>query len=260
MIFFVAIAILALVYRTGGWFGARRNQSESGNSSTVQGALLALLGLLLGFTFAMALSRYETRRNMVLNESNAIGTTFLRASFVPDPYRTDTQNALREYAAARLDFFRAGYDSHRMAVALDQASRLQVRLWFDAVAAVKAQPTVATSLFVQSLNEVIDLDAMRRDALEDRIPSAVWATLVVISILAAFLTGYFERRRFSPLNMMLPIAVAAVLGLIADLDAPRSGSIEVSQQQMLALQRTLAAAPEFTPRSSAPPESLQPPH
>ena len=266
LLFLIAVVILAVAYNVGGLIGARTRQSELGVSSTVQGAILALLGLLLGFTFSMALSRYETRRNMVLDESNAIGTTFLRASLTPDPYRIDTQNALREYASARLDFFQAGYDSPRMAVALEHASRLQARLWSDAVAAVKAQPTVATSLFVQSLNELIDFDARRRDALDDRIPPAVWATLGVVSILAAFLTGYFERKRFSVLNMVLPIAVAVVLGLIADLDAPRSGSIEVSQQQMLSLNRTLAAAPQRTPGSSvapngvadAPPGSFQP--
>ncbi|MBE3603103.1 hypothetical protein IMX07_05650 [bacterium] len=268
VVFFIAIISLVAIYYTGGLIGARINPGELEVSNTVQGAILALLGLLLGFTFAMALSRYETRRTMVLDESNTLGTAFLRASFVPDPYRIDAQNALREYATARLDFYRAGYDQQRIAAALDRASRLQARLWFDAAAAVKAQPTVATSLFIQSLNDLIDFAAKRRDALDDRIPLTVWATLGAVSILAVFLTGHIERKRFSVLSLVLPIAVAAVLGLIADLDAPRSGSIEVSQQQMLTLNRTLAAVPQRTPGSAvapndvtdAPAESLQPPH
>ncbi len=251
LIALVAFIVLALGAKVGGSIGARTCAGELEISSTVQGAILALLGLLLGFTFAMALSRYETRRTLVLDESNAIGTAFLRSSLAPEPYRADIRNALRAYATARLEFYQAGYDSQRMAAALDQTSRLQARLWSDAVAAVKARPTVATSLFVQSLNEVIDFDAKRRDALDDRIPAPVWITLGVVSLLATFLTGYFERKRFSPLNLAIPITVAVVLGLIADLDAPRSGSIEVSQQQMVRLEHTLAAVPQRAPGSSA---------
>lgn len=95
-LFLVAVVILAAAYNAGGLIGARTRQSEFEISSTVQGVILALLRLLLRFTFAMALSRYETRRNMVLDEFNAIGTAFLRASLAPVPHRSDIQPILAQ--------------------------------------------------------------------------------------------------------------------------------------------------------------------
>jgi amino acid permease len=203
------------------------------------GATVGLLGFMLAFTFGIAGSRFEDRRQVLLSEANAIGTTYLRAAMLPEPIRTETQNLLREYVDVRLEAVQPG----RLNQALVKSEELHNKLWSRAVAATEKDRSVITGLFVQSLNEVIDLHAKRVMAgLRSRVPDIIWIVLFVLAILAMVMMGYHSglaHSRRSIAVIALILGFSSVLYLIADLDRPGQGTLRVSQQSMIALRHSM---------------------
>jgi len=172
----VGLLLLALAevgFRAGLRLFVRKDEPRKGQIGTVQGAVLGLLALLLGFTFSMAVARYEIRRDLVLQEANAIGTTYLRASLLPEAHAKAAEDLLRRYTDVRLSFYSAGSDSTKIAAAENETAKLQRELWAQTVAAGKEAPSAITATFINALNETIDLDATRLHALRSRVPGAV---------------------------------------------------------------------------------------
>ncbi len=241
----IGLLLLALTevgFRVGLRLFVTKDEPRKGQIGGIQGAVLGMLALLLGFTFSMALARYENRRDLVLKEANAIGTTYLRASFLPEPHAKAVEELLRRYTDARLSFDSAGSDSTKIAAAEDEAGKLQRELWVETVAAGKEAPTPITATFISALNETIDLDATRLHALRSRVPGAVWLLLLIVAGAGCFASGYGagatgERTGFS--DAMLPLLIAVVITLIADFDRPRHGLISISQQPLLDLKQSL---------------------
>jgi hypothetical protein len=202
-------------------------------------AILGLLAFLLAFTFGMAASRFETRRELVLDEANAIGTTYLRAALVPEPHRTDIRALLRDYVAVRLEGVEPG-----MAVpALARSEELQGRLWAQAIQVAEKKPTPITGLFIQSLNEVIDLHAKRVTmGMRNRIPIPMWGALYFTAILAMAGVGYHEGLTSTTrtlATLVLVVTFSGVLWLLADLDRPQEGLIKVSQQALMDVRKSM---------------------
>lgn len=165
-------------------------------------SILALLAFLLAFTFGLAASRWEARREAVLEEANAIGTTYLRSRLLPEPQRTEAARLLQGYVDTRLPDTRQGNPSEILAKAIARSEELQKQLWSEAVAAAQKNPTPITGLFIQSLNETIDMHGKRiMVGTRGRIPISIWAGLFSLAILG----------------------LAAVL--IADLDRPYEGFV-----------------------------------
>ena len=241
----VGLLLLALAevgFRAGLRLFVRKDEPRKGQIGGIQGAVLGLLALLLGFTFSMAVTRYEIRRDLVLREANAIGTTYLRASLLPEAQAKAIEDLLRRYIDARLSFFSAGNDSTKLAVAEDETTKLQRELWAQTVAAGKEAPTPITATFINTLNETIDLDATRLHALRSRVPGAVWLLLLIVAGAGCYASGYGagasgERTGFSA--AMLPLLIAVVITIIADFDRPNHGLINVSQQPLLDLKQSL---------------------
>jgi hypothetical protein len=127
----------------------------------VPAAVLTLLGLLSGFTFAMAVSRHDTRRELVVQEANSISTTALRARLLPEPQAANAGRLLREYVALRIEAHRETQFSQRFVALRKSSADLNEGLWNEAVAAAAKQPTPITASFIASLNETIDLEATR---------------------------------------------------------------------------------------------------
>ena len=152
------------------------------------GASLGLLALLLAFTFGLAASRFETRRQVFLDEVNAIGTAYLRAALLAETDRTDARRLLREYVDVRLEGVRSG----KVKEAIRRSEELQASLWAKAVALGQKSPTsIVIGLFIQSINEVIDLHTKRVAAgLRSRIPNIIWLVLYTITVLAMAEVGY----------------------------------------------------------------------
>ena len=247
LIFAILIGLLFLVTEFGFQLG-RKGQSKSAeysrsHVSTLQAASLGLLALLLGFTFSMSVTRFDTRKQLVLDEANAIGTTYLRAQLLPEPARTEVSKLLRAYVDVRLEFYQAGVDQGRLQKVDENTERLHKAFWEYAVTLAGQDPrAIPTGLFVQSLNEVIDLHAKRMTALENHVPESVLILLCLVAVLSLCLVGYgagmgMYRNLFPTLISV--ILIASVIVLIMDLDRPRRGLIKVSQQRMVDLRDSL---------------------
>ena len=239
----ITIAMCLLAVEFGYRYAAhRQRQSEGEKESPVSGMVGATLGLLafmLAFTFGLAGSRFEDRRQVVLSEANAVGTTYLRAAMLPEPMRTETQDLLREYVDVRLEAVQSG----KVEQALVKSEELHNQLWVQAVAATEKDRTPITGLFVSSLNEVIDLHAKRVMAgLRSRVPGVIWIVLYVLAILAMVMMGYHSglvHSRRSIAVIALVIGFSSVLYLIADLDRPAQGTLQVSQQSLMDLRKSM---------------------
>lgn len=237
----IAIALLSieLGYRLA-TYRLRHSQGEKESPvGGMVGGTLGLLAFMLAFTFGLAGSRFEDRRQVLLSEANAIGTTYLRAAMLPEPARTETRNLLREYVDVRLE----GVQSGKVNEAIVKSEELQNRLWSQAVAATEKDRSPITGLFVVSLNEVIDLHATRVMAgLRSRVPGVIWIVLYLLAILTMVIIGYHSglaHSRRSIAMIALVLGFSSVLYLIADLDRPGQGTLRVSQQSMIDLRNSM---------------------
>jgi hypothetical protein len=248
---FAASSVLILgASEIGRLFGARRAGRGGGDVSTLEGAALALLALMIGFSFAIALSRYEARRDAVLNEANAIGTTALRARLLPTSYGRDAIKSLREYVQVRLDVTQHALSGAELNSAINRTNEIQEALWRNVMAlAAKDTAMVPTGLFIQSLNQMIDSQGTRLAALRSRVPNIVFLALYGVAIVAFILAGYanglLEERRVRLPVYVMGVLVSAVILLIQDLDRPTAGFISVSQQPMIDVAASIAAYTDY---------------
>ncbi len=213
---------------------------------TIQAATLGLLGLLLGFTFAMAVSRFDSRKQLVVEESSAIRTATLRARLLPEPQRAEAAALLRRYIDARLEATRGGPAAPARDGQSDGTTRLQGLLWAQAVAAAERdRRDVASALFAQSVSAVIDTADRRDAALEDHVPEVVLLALFFGAALSVGVMGYGAglgsgRTLFAMLA--LSVLIAVIVLLIVDLDRPRHRLIRAGEQGLLDLRHHLEKA------------------
>ncbi len=237
------VAALEVGYRLGRRARLNTDDTTKSQSVTIEGAVIGVLALLLAFTLSMSITRYETRQQLVLEEANAIGTTYLRAKMLPAPYPAQAADLLRQYVANRLEFYNAGIDDARLQAANDQAARLQDRLWSIATAAsAQDNRALPTSLFMQALNETIDLQGTRLAATRNIVPETVVLLLLVVAIAAVAIVGYnsgLSNRRQLFAGVTLIVLITLIVWVLIDLDRPARGFIRVSQQSMIDLQQTL---------------------
>ena len=236
----VALALLAV--ESGFRFAHSRKQrsveEKDSNLGGMVGGTLGLLAFMLAFTFGLAGSRFEGRREIVLSEANAIGTTYLRGAILPEPMSTEARNLLREYVDVRLE----AVQRHNVNEAIAKSEQLHERLWSTAVAAVQKERSPTTNLFVTSLNEVIDLHATRLMRLRSRVPAVIWIVLYMLLLLTMVMIGYQQGLGGSKRSLAviaLVLGFSTVLYLIADLDRPGQGMLQVSQQAMEDLRRSM---------------------
>jgi uncharacterized membrane protein YidH (DUF202 family) len=236
-IFLVSVAVILACSEIGRRIGVRTTGRSGKNISTLESAILSLLALMIGFTFAMALSRFEARREAVLHEANAIGTTALRARLLPPPHSQEALKLLRDYVKIRLDLSQRVPSPIELSATIARSNEIQEALWKQAkTVAKKDNAMVPTGLFIQSLNEMIDNQEMRLTALRNRVPNIVLIALYGIAAIASGFTGYasgLEARRSRLPVYITSILVCAVILLIQDLDRPGTGFITHSQQPMI---------------------------
>jgi len=234
----VTLFLLALA-EAGCRFGLayrRRNpDAAAGHSGSVQGAVLGLLGLLLGFSFAMAVGRYDARRSLVVDEANAIGTTWLRADFLSEPQRQEVKDLLKRYTRLKLEDGKAVTTREATTRSRAEIAKIHAALWAQADAAAAANSSPVTVSFITTLNETIDLDSTRKAALRNHVPGAVWLLLLVVAGCGAWASGYGSgtggvRSAFN--QWVFPLLISVVITLIADVDRPQQGLIGVSQQPL----------------------------
>jgi hypothetical protein len=204
------------------------------------GATLGLLAFLLAFTFGFAANLYQAKREVVLDEANAIGTTWLRAGFLADDERDAARALLREYVDIRL----AAVESGEVEGAMRRSEEIHSALWAQATAAMNDDPrSVAAGLFAETLNDTIDLHAKRvQVALRTAIPSTIWYALYAISFFAFGTLGYHAglgAANRSYATIAVAIIFSAVIWLIADLDTAAEGTLRISQQAMIDLRNSM---------------------
>lgn len=203
----------------------------------IQGAMLGLLALLLGFTFSIANERYASRKAIIVDEVNAIGTTYLRAKFLPAPHDTQTQNLLREYVALKLTM----QTVPRGAPQLARVDALHAKLWEQARAMAAIDPrSQITSLFAVTLNEMIDMHTKRVNVnLYQRIPDEIRWLLYFAAILGFGIVGYASghaARRSTTATVLLAVAVASVITFIVEFNRPGDPTVRIGLEPFQDLQ------------------------
>jgi len=240
----VTIVVTLLAIEVGYWFGLRRSQGTDQEKETAVGtavaAALGLLAFLVAFTFGLAASRFETRRAVLLEEVNAIGTAYLRAGLLPEPHRTSVRRLLQEYVDIRLTAVKKG----SIEVGRQRSEELHGRLWSEVVAVAERDPrSIPIGLFIQSVNELIDLHTKRLNAAgRSRIPTPIWIALFSVLVVTLGAMGYHSgltKTRRSLASLAVVLSFAITIWVIADLDRPQQGLIQVSQQPMIDLRRSI---------------------
>ena len=243
---FLATLAIVLVgaeggYRFGRYRGRKSDAEKEAPVAAIVGATLGLLAFMLAFTFGLAASRFESRREVLQEEVNAIGTTFLRASFLPDDHGPKVRALLREYVDVRLEALQPNV---QIGALIRKSEELHVKLWKEAVLAGGKKDTEMVSLFVDALNQVIDVHAKRVTAgLRARIPTTIWLALYFLTMVSIASMGYHAgltgtARSIAGWGMILCFVV--VILLIADLDRPGEGVLRVNQQGMFDLRESMS--------------------
>jgi hypothetical protein len=231
------------------WFGAtiirrRRKLEESHREDfgMILAATLTLLGLILGFSFSMAINRYDQRKNLEEEEANAIGTEYLRVDLLPAADAAKAKALLKAYLDERIAFYiTRDLDEYRQITA--RTGKLQSQLWSTVQAPAVAQPTPLSALAVAGMNDVLNSQGYAQAAWWNRIPHAAWGLMVIIAVCCNALVGYGARSGKAErlLLLVLPLIVAITFMLIADIDSPRGGFIRVVPQNLLSLSESLRA-------------------
>src|SRR5258707_1347273 len=207
-VFLIGTAIVFLASEFGWRLGTRtEGHGASGNISALEQSLLGLLALIVGFTFLMALTRFEAHgAKQFFNEANAIGTTALRARLLPEPHRTESLKLLREYAQIRIDYIPTGKSFAELPTLIERSNNIQEALWQQVKAlSAKDNNMVPTGLFIQALNEMIDNQGRRLSALRSYIPDVVLLSLFGIAAVACGFAGYASG--LDPFRTRLPVFI-----------------------------------------------------
>ena len=233
------LAIMAAGYLLGHKRRPRENEETKSQTTAVQGSMLGLLALLLGFTFSLALTRHDTRSNAVVAEANAIGTAWLRTDLLPPALREDARTDLRRYVELRVASGAVTADHHRQRKELvEQANAVFMDLWRVAAQHAETSRSPAAAAYVTSLNDMIDALGERDAAIERHVPEVVLMMLFVTFLLSGamlgFTSGLSGAAPAAPVYLMLILIVLLVF-MIVDLDRPRRGLIEVDQSSMTSL-------------------------
>jgi hypothetical protein len=237
----VLLGAVEVGYRRG--LHTRPDEQLVSHATAWEAALLGMLALLIGFTFAMAVTRFDRRRDLILDEANAIESVSLRAQYLDPPLDQRVKALLVPYVDARIRYYQSGVSWKETMHTHQQAVTLQRQLWDQVVAAVRARPdSESVAAFVESADELIRAEKRRRASLDNHVPLPVFVVLLVVAATGMAATGYscgLHRRRL-PLGMILmPVLIVLVVALVFDLDYPRAGIIRAGQGALLRLRQEM---------------------
>jgi hypothetical protein len=244
---FVVLLIASEVGWRLGHGSDRENNSFRTLLSTISGATLGILGLLLGFTLSMAIARYDARRTVIVDEANAIGTLWLRAGLLDSPLRTELRDTLRRYDDSRIELARVGSDLERLRAVRARSSDAQRVVWsvIEQAARSSSSPAIASAL-ITSANDMIDLDELRMASLENYVPAQIVLLLIGVAAVAlAFLGWSFGavEQRSTLSIMLLTLLLTTVLTVIMDINRPHRGLLRVGDESLVRARRAMDPAP-----------------
>ena len=243
LVLILSFVVMALATLSGDYLRGRVgpiDEEEREDFNIVLGATLTLLGLIIGFSFSMAINRYDQRKNYEEAEANAIGTEYVRADLLPAGDAERVRVLLKKYVDERILFY-MDHDPRQLAKIDHDTAELQNQLWSAIRTAAAAQQTPVVALAISGMNDVLNSQGYTQAAWWNRIPLAAWALMATIAICCNLLIGYSAHRRDRRLFLILPIAVSISFFLISDIDSPRGGAIRVAPQNLLSLAQSLHA-------------------
>jgi hypothetical protein len=241
--FLFTLAVLFLSIRIGLWLRGSASQLDEKRNhdlGVIVAATLTLLGLVIGFSFSMAMTRYDLRKNLEEEETNAIGTEYLRVDVLPGDAPVRLKELLRKYLDERVAFYETR-DADRQVKVRHDTAEVEEALWSALRPAVNAQPTPLSALALSGMNDVLNAQGYVVAAGRNRIPPAAWLMVMCIAVVASGLQSYqmeSEKPRWGVL-LMLPLVVALAFAFIADIDSARGGLIRVHPDNLIALARAL---------------------
>jgi hypothetical protein len=232
---FVIVLCVGMVacFEIGQRLGARAARKEGGKVGlgAIEGAIFALLGLLIAFTFSGAASRFEGRRHLIIDEANNIGTAYLRIDLLPAEAQPEIRELFRNYLDARLSAYRQVYDMSVARAEIARAQGLQTEIWSKSVAAAgKSNTTAASMLLLPALNAMFDITTVRTAATEDHPPIEIFLMLGLIALASSIMAGYqlVSTQRRSMLHIIGYVLILSIsVYVILDLEFPRLGIIRV---------------------------------
>jgi len=236
LVFAASFVTLWLSTRLGAWIRRHRelNENEHEDLNVIAGAVLTLLGLIIGFSFSMAISRYDQRKQYEEEEANAIGTEYLRVGLLPSASAAKARDLLRAYLQQRILFYTTR-DGRQLEQIAGATSQLQADMWAAVEAPATVQPVPTFALAAGGMNDVINSQGYTLAAWRNHIPSAGWGLMIVIAICSNVLVGYNARQSHARIKsfFVLPLILSVSFLLIADIDSPRGGLIRVHPVNLL---------------------------
>ena len=234
LIFVLALPSLWISTWMGVWVHRRQKLAKDYNREDlgfIVGGTLTLLGLIIGFTFSMAVDRYNQRKNYEEQEANAIGTEYVRAGLLPTTNMGKVRELLKSYVDERILWYKCR--DERLLGQIDvKTAHLQDELWSATAAPLTGQSTAVAALIIGGMNDVLNSQGYTQASWWNRIPIAAWMLVATISIFSNWVIGYASQGRSSILFMILPIVLSIALFLIVDIDSPRHGLIQVRPQNL----------------------------
>lgn len=243
VLFFVfSLFTLWISSRIGASFRAKWNANEQKDThddfTLILGAALTLLGLVIGFTFSMAVNRYDQRMYFEEQEANAIGTEYVRANLLPTTDAARVHELLRRYLDQRMLNYKT-HNEQQLRQINSQTAQLQTEMWSAVQTSSATQPPILATFILGGMNDVLNSQGYTEFAWGNRVPRAAWILLLTMSIFCNFLVGYSAHERGALLFLILPIALSVAFLLIADIDNPRRGLIQVYPQNLEILSESL---------------------
>jgi hypothetical protein len=225
------LACMEIGRRIGAARYSTRGEESKDGVSAVEGSVFALLGLLIAFTFSGAATRFEARRQWIVEEANAIGTAYLRLDLLPADARDKLRGAFRRYLDARIELYRNAPDGVASTPELERSVAIQDEIWSGAVAACKDAGASATALLLlPAVNEMNDLATTRMFSRSVHEPLEIFAAIAVLSFACALLAGrgMSDQPKRQWFHMLCFAGmVALTMYVILDLEYPRAGLIRV---------------------------------
>jgi hypothetical protein len=243
IVFALSLMGLWVSARIGGSIRKRqRNVEEEGREDfdSIMAAILTLLSLIVGFSFSMAVNRYDQRKNYEEAEANAIGTEYVRADLLPTADAAKVRALLRNYLDQRVLFYNTS-DNRQLQQIEATTAQLETELWSVVQAPAVAQPTPVVALAVSGMNDVLNSQGYTRAAWLYRMPGEAWALMAVIAMFCNLMIGYGSHRvgAKGALFLVIPLVVSVSFLLIADIDSPRGGIIRVHPVNLTSLSLSL---------------------
>jgi len=241
VVFFLAFGILWLATQLGAFLhrrGRDLKDDDRDDFNVVLTATLTLLGLIIGFSFSMAVSRYDLRKNYEEAEANAIGTEYVRADLLPATDAARVRDLLRAYLDQRILNYHTAFENELPPIDAKTAE-LQNQLWSAVRGPASATPNPLMAATIMGMNDVLNSQGYTQAAWWNRIPSAAWLMMFAMAICANILIGFGAHSRHARLFFVLPLIASISFFLIADIDSPRGGAIRVRPQNLEALAQSL---------------------